>query len=108
MSTATALTHIQLTEPALAFDPAGARQHLNPLAGLAEFGRYSAGAGPPPGSRSASRSWPRPTRSTRFATCSTACVRPPARKNAPTTFPPTPASEPRSAPCSSRSARTPW
>ena len=40
-----ALTHIQLTEPALAFDPAdAAQQHLNPLAGLAEFGPYSATA----------------------------------------------------------------
>ena len=40
-----ALTHIRLTEPALAFDPAdAAQQHLNPLAGLAEFGPYSAAA----------------------------------------------------------------
>ena len=40
-----ALTHIRLTEPALAFDPAdAAQQHLNPLAGLAAFGPYSAGA----------------------------------------------------------------
>ena len=39
------LTHIQLGEPALAFDPADAsQQHLNPLAGLAAFGPYSAGA----------------------------------------------------------------
>ena len=40
-----ALTHIRLTEPALAFDPAdAAQQHLNPLAGLAAFGPYSADA----------------------------------------------------------------
>lgn len=40
-----ALTHIQLTEPALTFDPAdGGQQHLNPLAGLAAFGPYSADA----------------------------------------------------------------
>lgn len=39
------LTHIRLTEPALAFDPAdAAQQHLNPLAGLAAFGPYSATA----------------------------------------------------------------
>ena len=42
---APALTHIRLAEPALAFDPADpAQQHLNPLAGLAQFGPYSAGA----------------------------------------------------------------
>ena len=35
----------QLTEPALIFDPNDARQqHLNPLAGLAKFGPYSAAA----------------------------------------------------------------
>ena len=40
-----ALNHMQLTEPALAFDPADtAQQHLNPLAGLAAFGPYSAAA----------------------------------------------------------------
>ena len=40
-----ALTHIQLTEPALTFDPVDAsQQHLNPLAGLTAFGPYSAGA----------------------------------------------------------------
>lgn len=40
-----ALTHIKLTEPALAFDPSDAvQQHLNPLAGLAAFGPYSASA----------------------------------------------------------------
>ena len=40
-----ALTHIRLTEPALAFDPAdAAQQHLNPLAGLAAFGPHSADA----------------------------------------------------------------
>lgn len=40
-----ALTHIRLTEPALVFDPADtAQQHLNPLAGLATFGPYSATA----------------------------------------------------------------
>ena len=40
-----ALSHIKLTEPALAFDPAdAAQQHLNPLAGLAAFGPYSATA----------------------------------------------------------------
>ncbi len=40
-----ALTHIRLTEPVLAFDPADtSQQHLNPLAGLAAFGPYSAGA----------------------------------------------------------------
>lgn len=40
-----ALTHIRLTEPSLAFDPAdSAQQHLNPLAGLAAFGPYSADA----------------------------------------------------------------
>lgn len=38
-------THIQLTEPALSFDPLDAsQQHLNPLAGLARFGPYSAAA----------------------------------------------------------------
>lgn len=50
MTTATSapgptLTHIRLTEPALVFDPADAsQQHLNPLAGLAAFGPYSASA----------------------------------------------------------------
>lgn len=40
-----ALAYVQLTEPALAFDPADAnQQHLNPLAGLAAFGPYSASA----------------------------------------------------------------
>jgi hypothetical protein len=37
--------HQQLTEPALVFDPNDTRQqHLNPLAGMAEFGPYSASA----------------------------------------------------------------
>ena len=41
----TTLTHIRLTEPALTFDPVdAAQQHLNPLAGLAAFGPYSAAA----------------------------------------------------------------
>ncbi|HUB38111.1 MAG TPA: hypothetical protein VMA72_04600 [Streptosporangiaceae bacterium] len=41
----TKLTHIQLTEPFLTFDPLDAAQkHLNPLAGLAAFGPYSAAA----------------------------------------------------------------
>jgi hypothetical protein len=44
-TTSPPLTHIRLTEPALAFDPADtAQQHLNPLAGLAQFGPYSATA----------------------------------------------------------------
>lgn len=37
--------HLQLSEPALVFDPKDSRQqHLNPLAGLDEFGPYSAAA----------------------------------------------------------------
>lgn len=44
-SPAPALAHFRLTEPALAFDPIdAAQQHLNPLAGLAAFGPYSASA----------------------------------------------------------------
>lgn len=40
-----ALAHTRLAEPSLAFDPADpAQQHVNPLAGLAEFGLYSAAA----------------------------------------------------------------
>ncbi|HEU4675297.1 MAG TPA: hypothetical protein VFS29_04885 [Motilibacteraceae bacterium] len=39
------MPHQQLTEPVLTFDPRDVRQqHLNPLAGLAEFGPYSAAA----------------------------------------------------------------
>jgi hypothetical protein len=39
------LTHIRITEPALVFDPSDAsRHHFDPLAGLAEFGPYSASA----------------------------------------------------------------
>jgi hypothetical protein len=40
-----AVPHQQLTEPALVFDARDTRQqHLNPLAGLAEYGPYSASA----------------------------------------------------------------
>lgn len=39
------VTHQHLTEPALVFDPNDLdQQHLNPLAGLAQFGPYSASA----------------------------------------------------------------
>lgn len=44
-STRPSLVHTPLAEPPLAFDPSDpAQQHLNPLAGLAQFGPYSATA----------------------------------------------------------------